>query len=127
MTCKVCLWADTRTEHNRGIYRNMLRLRIRIFHIRINTARHFTAAIRPHSELISVSLIRYKNGQPLPMPTVQGNTKRYSAGRESRALLPAGRYSTFDEAHMSIFSAPEPSESRPRRARNLIVPLNPVK
>ena len=45
-TCKVCLWADTRTERrNRGIYRNMLRLRA-----------PRNAAIRPHSELISVSI-----------------------------------------------------------------------
>ena len=56
MTCKVCLLADLRTERrNRGIYRNILRLRIRIFHIR--TPRGMSAmAIRPHSELISVSL-----------------------------------------------------------------------
>ena len=49
MTCKVCLLADTRTERsNRGIYRNMLRLR---------APRGMSAmAIRPHSELISVSL-----------------------------------------------------------------------
>ena len=56
MTCKVCLWADTRTERrNRGIYRNMLRLRIRIFHIRAPRGM-LAMAIRPYSELISVSL-----------------------------------------------------------------------
>ena len=45
---KVCLLADMFTERkNRGIYRNMLRLR---------APRGISAmAIRPHSELISVS------------------------------------------------------------------------
>ena len=62
MTCKVCLWADKRTERrNRSIYNNMLRLRIRIFHIR--APRGMSAmAICPHSELISVFLVHeYKN------------------------------------------------------------------
>ena len=56
MLRKVCLLADMRTgRRNRGIYRNMLRLRIRIFHIR--APRGMSAmAIRPHSKLISVSL-----------------------------------------------------------------------
>ena len=46
MMCKVCLLADMRTERrNRGIYRNMLRLRA-----------PRNAAIRPHRQLISVSL-----------------------------------------------------------------------
>jgi hypothetical protein len=57
MMCKVCLLADARTERrNRGIYRNMLRLRTG-YEISGLTPRGVSAmAICPCSELISVSL-----------------------------------------------------------------------
>ena len=129
---KVCLLADIRTElRNRGIYRNMFRLRA-----------PRNAAIRPRSELISVSL-----GNLLSVAAFTGgiilivvaslnllsDSRKYAAARDEYAMLREiyTREDVAPEPAVTPGSARKPAGSKsavnPERKKSLLAltKLNP--